>query len=416
MLVVACQNNDKPGSGSGSGSIKKNPNIQSKIEQVTPPLDLKTPPVDAVKTATGLVYKKLVENAAGAMPHRNDTVVINLTGWTQSTGETFNTTMHRQPQMLPLANASPGFVEGLQLLHKGESAMLWIPPALGYVRPPTSGTPDTLVYQVELIEIAAAPPIPEDVAAPPASALALPSGMKYVVEKPGTGKDRARFFDSVTFNFTGWDAEGRMIQTTETSKHAQNTAPYKQSPAFAEILVTMVEGERVRLWTTSERLGTNGKAIVAGAGPLCYELELATIGKGVEPPPVPADVAAPPPTAKRTPKGVAYVVLKAGTSKQHAAPDDRVRVHYTGWRAADGRMFESSVVRNEPVEIGVGSPPVAGWTEPLELMTPGDKYRVWVPEELAYKATPGRPQGMLVFEIELLEIKAPPTTKPAKHP
>ncbi len=50
---------------------------------------------------------------------------------------------------------------------------------------------------------------------------------------------------------------------------------------------------------------------------------------------------------------------------------------------------------------------IAGWTDGIPLMSVGDKYRFWIPEELAYKGTPGRPQGMLVFDIELLEIKNP---------
>ena len=47
---------------------------------------------------------------------------------------------------------------------------------------------------------------------------------------------------------------------------------------------------------------------------------------------------------------------------------------------------------------------IPGWTEGLQLMKTGDSYRFWIPEELAYKGAPGKPAGMLVFDVELLEI------------
>src|SRR3954469_13048335 len=90
----------------GSAAVRK--------PQVPPPFDLKTPPADAVKTASGLVYKKLVSNAAGVSPRRNDTAMINYTGWRQSTGDTFFTNEGRgQPMPLYLSKTAPGFTEGL---------------------------------------------------------------------------------------------------------------------------------------------------------------------------------------------------------------------------------------------------------------------------------------------------------------
>jgi len=77
-------------------------------------------------------------------------------------------------------------------------------------------------------------------------------------------------------------------------------------------------------------------------------------------------------------------------------------VHYTGW-TTDGKMFDSSVQRGQPASFGL-SQVIPGWTEMVQLMSVGEKVRTWIPEELAYKGRPGAPQGMLVFEIELLEI------------
>lgn len=409
----------KAPAAAGSGSALPPAHAKSRIEQVPPPAELKQPPADAVTTKDGLVYKKLVEVKDGASPGRNDTVAIHMTGWSQATGATFNTTSGGKPQLMPLANASPGFVEALMLMKKGESALVWIPPALGYVRAPTTGTPETLVYKIELVDIAAAPAVPPDVAAPPKTALALPSGMKYVVVKPATGKgDKIRTFDSVSFDFTGWDKDGRMVQSTETGRRQQTSPVYKLPPAFLEAVSVMGVGERVRLWTTVGRLGANAKSLGVPETPLCFELVLEDVKKGVEPPPPPPDVAAPPKDAKVTAKHVAYEVLVAAPAgAKHPGPTDRVKLHYTGWRAEDGKMFDSSVQRDEPATVAVNAPPVAGWTEVLPLMAVGDKWRVWVPAELAYRGAPGRPQGMLVFELQLLDTtEGPPPAPPRPLP
>lgn len=121
--------------------------------------------------------------------------------------------------------------------------------------------------------------------------------------------------------------------------------------------------------------------------------------------PAPEDVAKPPADAKKTPSGLVTKVLTAGTGKDKPKPEDRVKVHYTGW-TADGKMFDSSVVRGEPTSFGV-TQVIKGWTEGLQLMREGDKMRFWIPAELAYgekPSRPGAPAGMLVFDVELLQV------------
>jgi peptidylprolyl isomerase len=120
--------------------------------------------------------------------------------------------------------------------------------------------------------------------------------------------------------------------------------------------------------------------------------------------PPPEDVKAPPATAKRTPSGLAYLVLTPGAGKVHPKPMDSVTVHYTGW-TTEGRMFDSSVVRGSPTTFALNQV-ITGWTEGLQLMVEGEKTRFWIPAELAYGTRPprGAPAGMLVFEVELLSI------------
>ncbi|HEY5951177.1 MAG TPA: FKBP-type peptidyl-prolyl cis-trans isomerase, partial [Kofleriaceae bacterium] len=82
----------------------------------------------------------------------------------------------------------------------------------------------------------------------------------------------------------------------------------------------------------------------------------------------------------------------------------------------DGRMFDSSVIKGEPAEFNLRGV-IAGWTEGIPLMSVGDRFRFWIPDTLAYKGQPDRPQGMLVFDVELIEIKAPANPDdPHGHP
>jgi peptidylprolyl isomerase len=116
----------------------------------------------------------------------------------------------------------------------------------------------------------------------------------------------------------------------------------------------------------------------------------------------PPDVAAPPADATKTASGLAFKVLRPGTSTQHPRPNSTVTVNYTGW-TTDGKMFDSSVQRGEPATFGLDHV-IPGWTEGVQRMVPGEKCRFWIPESLAYGGQPGEPQGMLVFDIELLHI------------
>ncbi|MBL9020456.1 MAG: FKBP-type peptidyl-prolyl cis-trans isomerase [Myxococcales bacterium] len=416
MVLVACQRTEEKkvittGSGSAATTGSAGSAAPPKVEQIRPPLDLANPPIDAVKTSTGLVYKKLTSVADAPAPKRNDTVLITYTGWRQSTGETFySNRSNGQPMPLQLANTAPGFTEALQFVRKGERAMLWLPPEIGYKGAPPAGTaPETLVYEVEIVDILPAPAVPEDVGKPPATAEKLKSGLLYRVVKPGTGKEKARTFDTVTFNYSAWDADGRMFDSTEMRKRPATVPPFRQTVVMEEILTSMTAGERRRFWIPSEKMTSAGKPLPGmPAGVLTYEIEMITIAKGTEPPPVPRDVKEPPADAQKTAKGVFYKVLKQGTGDTKPAPTDKVKVHYTGW-TTDGRMFDSSVVKNEPSEFSLDGV-IVGWTDGLSLMRAGDRYRFWIPDELAYKGAAGRPQGMLVFDIELLEVM--PQRKP----
>lgn len=117
---------------------------------------------------------------------------------------------------------------------------------------------------------------------------------------------------------------------------------------------------------------------------------------------------------KKTASGLEYGVLREGRKEASPGPDDMVEVHYTGW-LLDGTKFDSSRDRGEPTSFGV-SQVVKGWTEGLQLMTPGAHFKFVIPAELGYGArAAGKipPNSPLVFEVELLKVTPVPKFRPA---
>ena len=106
-----------------------------------------------------------------------------------------------------------------------------------------------------------------------------------------------------------------------------------------------------------------------------------------------------------TESGLQYEVIKMGKGKKPAATD-RVKVHYHG-TLTDGTVFDSSVERGEPTSFGLNQV-IKGWTEGLQLMPVGSKFRFYIPQELGYGAQAAGsipPYSTLIFEVELLSIE-----------
>jgi peptidylprolyl isomerase len=125
---------------------------------------------------------------------------------------------------------------------------------------------------------------------------------------------------------------------------------------------------------------------------------------GPQPIPAPPDVGAIPADATKTASGLAFKILKPGAGTIHPTPDSIPVVHYTGWKT-NGEMFDSSVAAGKPLDQFHLNELIPGWIEGMQLMVIGEKRRFWIPVNLAYNHQPGMPDGMLVFDIELLDIK-----------
>ncbi|NBU81891.1 MAG: peptidylprolyl isomerase [Flavobacteriaceae bacterium] len=107
---------------------------------------------------------------------------------------------------------------------------------------------------------------------------------------------------------------------------------------------------------------------------------------------------------KTTPSGLKYIIIKEGTGNMPSATSN-VKVHYTG-TFLDGKIFDSSVQRGEPLDLPLNQV-IPGWTEGVQLMKEGAKYKFYIPYKLAYGENGGGPippKSDLIFEVELIKI------------
>lgn len=113
------------------------------------------------------------------------------------------------------------------------------------------------------------------------------------------------------------------------------------------------------------------------------------------------------PNIVTTASGLQYEVLTKGTGTKSPAATDTVTVHYKG-TTLDGKEFDSSYSRGEPASFPLNRV-IAGWTEGVQLMKEGDKFRFYIPADLAYGSEgAGRligPNSALIFDVELLKIQ-----------
>jgi FKBP-type peptidyl-prolyl cis-trans isomerase len=248
-------------------------------------------------------------------------------------------------------------------------------------------------------------PAPSDVAAPPSDAEKTASGLTSKVITPGTGKERPGPADKVTVHYTGWTKDGKMFDSSVLRGKPATFPLNGVIKGWTEGLQLMVTGETRRFWIPGALAYGENPAGGRPGGQLTFDVELLSF---VGAPKSPKDVAAPPANAKKTASGLAYLEVKKGNpAGKSPKATSTVKVHYSGW-TKDGRLFDSSE-DGEPVSFPLDQV-IKGWTEGVQLMKEGSRYRFWIPGSLAYgdepnPMRPGAPFGQLTFEVELLSVE-----------
>ncbi|CAE8621259.1 unnamed protein product [Polarella glacialis] len=255
---------------------------------------------------------------------------------------------------------------------------------------------------------------PPDVAAAPADAMVTPSGLKYKVLRAATDASeelRPLAFDKVKVLYTGWRADGKVIDYTMNKPVSFRINQVIRG--WGEGVQLMTPGSKMRFWVPAG-LGYGDDPKNSKSGQLCFDTELFTVEKGPVPAAIPVDLAQAPEDANRTASGLATKILVPTSLKPGRSPrfEGGVTVDFTGW-TSDGQIFESNAVKGKPVDLGytaVGKGEVCkGFWEGVQLMVTGETRRFWVPPELGFgeagtakEPKDGRPGGMLVFDVSLV--------------
>lgn len=236
------------------------------------------------------------------------------------------------------------------------------------------------------------------------------TGLQYEILKEGSGaKPTAE--NTVKVHYTGFTIDGKKFESSLDQGKPIEFALNQVIKGWTEGLQLMNKGSKFKFYIPTELAYDQnpqpGGPILPGST-LIFEVELIDfkeserqIGlKFLEQNKKKSGV-------KVTASGLQYEVIKQGAGKKPSA-SNTVKVHYTG-TLIDGTKFDSSVDRGTPAEFRLDQV-IAGWTEGLQLMSVGSKFKFYIPSDLAYgdnprEGGPIQPGSTLIFDVELLDIK-----------
>jgi FKBP-type peptidyl-prolyl cis-trans isomerase len=332
---------------------------------------------------------------------------VHYTGWLED-GTKFDSSLDRgEPFTFSIGQGViAGWSEGVALMTVGSKYRFTIPWKLAYgaqgrgaVIPPKAN----LIFEIELLRILRPPPF---TAPDPAKQQATASGLKYEVLAAGEG-DPPRPDQGVQVEFAVWSDQGTHILSTGADGHVltgmcAGLRLTRDGEKFLEEAVQLMKpGARYR-FEVPPGLCWGSKGIAPRVPPnaiTIWELRLMKIND------VPKFEKPDPEKMIKRESGLQYEVLEEGTGKSPTRKD-RVTVHYTGY-LENGTVFDSSLARAEPATFSLGRV-IAGWTEGLQLMKEGAKYRFTIPPELGYgpQGSPPviPPNATLIFVVELIKV------------
>lgn len=247
-----------------------------------------TAPDDSEKSESGLASKILVAGDGEAKPGASDIVAAHFTGWLEDGTLLESTVVNGKPAQFKLDQVSiKGWVEGLQLMAKGEKRRFWIPEALGFGENPPPGAPrGNLVFDFELLDFKEMPkapepiPAPADVAAAPADAAKTDSGLSSKVLSEGSGSAHPSATDEVLVHYTGWTTDGKMFDSSVARGEPISFPLNGVIKGWTEGVQLMVEGEKRRFWIPGDlAYGETPSRPGAPSGTLVFDVELIKIGQ-----------------------------------------------------------------------------------------------------------------------------------------
>jgi len=360
-----------------------------------------------VKTASGLEYT-ITSAGSGKQPVNGDKVIVHYTG--KLTNDTvFDSSVKRnQPFEFKLGAGEviKGWDEAFLLLKVGDKATIKLSPELGYGERAMGAIPanSTLIFDIELIGIKETVK-PWDVKGK--DTIKTASGLQYIMLKENkTGESAAGA--KVTVHYSGFFMDGKMFDSS-----VERGQPFSLKCGAGQVikgwdegLALLHKGEKARLIIPYQlAYGEAGYGPIPAKADIMFDVEIVDVTpvilpkqfeiKGLE--------------AKKTVSGLQYYEVYRAFNGTKAEAGKTVKVHYTGY-LADGKVFDSSVERGEPIEFLLGQGQVIpGWEEGIVLMKTGDKLRLIIPYFLAYGDQGREPaipaKADLTFDVELIDVK-----------
>jgi len=185
--------------------------------------------------------------------------------------------------------AMRGIAEALRAMVAGEKRRVWIPASLTFAKKHHRGsrrmeldeeTPPNvdLTFDVELLEVIKAPPVPADLETPPGNAIKTSTGLAFQVLKMGIGTKHPSMTSQVTLHYSGWTSDGRLFESTVMGGHPAIFLVGTTFSGWRELLPQMVAGEKIRVWIPAAlAYGEKPVNSMNPAGNLVYDLELLTL-------------------------------------------------------------------------------------------------------------------------------------------
>ncbi len=380
-----------------------NVNAQEKIksEKVKKPV--------TVKTASGLEYT-ITEKGNGKKPHIGDKVVVNYTG--KLTNDTvFDSSFKRhEPFSFKVGSGQviKGWDEAFLLLQEGDKATIKFGPELGYGDRVSGPIPpnSTLIFDVELLNVVEGMKA-WDVKGK--DTVKTESGLKYIILYKNKAGTKAALGTKVSLNYSCFFKDGKLFDSSfeRNQPISVKLGSGQVLKSLEDGLALMNKGDKVKFFIPSN-LAYGAQGHPPGIPPntdLIFDIEITDVA--VVPIPVLYNITGK--EAKTTASGLKYYEVVRSGSTVKAEAGKTVKVHYSGY-LADGKMFDSSVERGEPLEFKLGMGQVIpGWEEGLTLMNTGDRLRLIIPYALAYgeqgRAPMIPPKADLTFDVELIEVK-----------
>jgi FKBP-type peptidyl-prolyl cis-trans isomerase len=246
------------------------------------PDDVAAPPRSASTSASGVRAQTLEAGQGTRRPAADDLVTVRYTAWRRD-GSLFQAPSggDRTPST-SVRRLLPGIAEVVRTMVEGETKRAWVPARLAApVGEEGPKVPDSdLTYDLQLLEITAAPAPPPNLTRPPRKATRLPSGVTLDVLVRGSGKEHPDATARVVLQYSAWTEGGMLFESTVLGGSPVTELMAELSPGLREGVSQMVAGEKARLWIPASLAFGEHPRRGAPAGPVVYDVELLDVHRG----------------------------------------------------------------------------------------------------------------------------------------